>query len=90
MSSLKNAVKNTVHFLMLSYCLMVVMMAIVLGYQLYQDRGNQKVQTGPYPNVSREELREAHIYHGIDSSYQNEDGEWVFIDKQGRECKLFK
>ena len=41
-----------------------------------------------FPTVGREDLHRAHLYHGINYSFQAENGEWVF-ERDGQECRLF-
>ncbi|MBN2467484.1 MAG: hypothetical protein JXD19_04975 [Deltaproteobacteria bacterium] len=39
-------------------------------------------------SMSREELREAMLYHGIIFAEQDRDGEWYFV-RDGRRVRLF-
>lgn len=70
---------------------MVYMFIIVAGelYQQHQEIMNQTVQTTP--EVSKGELSKRMKYHGTLFAYEREtDRKWMFKNKKGVECKLFK
>ncbi len=87
--SKKDALMMVVDFTLIAYCVIAIIMAMVMGYQLCQDRLNREIVTiENYPERTVEELREAHAYHGIKFSEQGVDGDWFFV-RDGKRCKLF-
>ncbi len=85
----RDALMMVVDSTLIAYCVIVIIIAMVMGYQLYQDRLNRKIVTVEnYPERTVEELKKAHAYHGIKFSEQGVDGDWFFV-RDGKRCKLF-
>ena len=62
----------------------------VAAWLVWGDWLDKPIVTEPrFPQVSREQLRKHHRYHGINYSFQRPDGSWVF-PRAGKECKLLK
>ncbi len=87
----KRIVEESVRFIISISLIVATYLLIMVAGELYlqhQEVMNQTVQT--VPEKSKEELKEAMLYHGTLFAWQDEeDLKWRFRDKQNRECKLF-
>uniref|UniRef100_A0A6H1ZQP6 Putative phosphate ABC transporter substrate-binding protein n=1 Tax=viral metagenome TaxID=1070528 RepID=A0A6H1ZQP6_9ZZZZ len=84
----RDAFITGVDFILIVYCVAVIILAATLGYLKWIDPMNQKVVSSGYQNRTEEELKARHRHHGINHSRRDENHEWYFT-RDGKRCKLF-
>ena len=87
--NVRRKMNNYLKAALLLWVISGLILAAWLAWSDWQEWLDRPVVIEPrFLQVSREQLRKHHRYHGINYSFQRPDGSWVF-PRDGQECKLF-